>query len=95
MIGRVGTRKDILDTLAGFIREVIGEAWADEVDIRMEASFSDDLELESIEFVALAEKLRDHYGEQVDFVSWLSEKELDQILQLKVGDVVEYIERCL
>jgi hypothetical protein len=28
-------------------------------------------------------------------VPWLSSKELDEIIALKVGDVVEYIERCL
>ena len=93
MIDPLGTRKDILDTLAGFIREVISEAWADEMDIRMQPSFSDDLELESIEFVVLAEKLQAHYGD-VRFVDWLSTKELDEIIGLKVGEVVEFIAQC-
>jgi acyl carrier protein len=59
----------------------------------METSFGSDLELESIEFVALAEKLQARY-EKVDFVRWLSEKELEEIIELKVGDVVTYIDTC-
>lgn len=88
-------RDEILDIVAGFIREVIGEDWADEVDISLETSFSGDLELESIEFVALAEKMQAHYGEPVDFVGWLSDKELDAIIGLSVGEVVEFIAQCL
>jgi len=90
-----GLYQQTLDTLAGFLREVIGEDWAEEVDITTETSFSADLELESIEFVALAEKLQGHYGTSVDFVGWLSDKEIDEIISLKVGDVVEFIARCL
>ena len=58
-------------------------------------SFNEDLELESIEFVALAEKLQQRYGERVDFIGWFSGKPLDVILALRVGDLVEYIDRCL
>ena len=61
--------------------------------ITMDTSFGSDLELESIEFVALAEKLQARY-EKVDFVRWLSEKELEEIIELKVGDVVTYIDTC-
>ncbi len=85
---------EILADLRTFLVEVIGEAWAHDVTIDVDTSFSDDLELESIEFVALAEKIQAHYGARVDFVSWLSNLELDAILALRVGDVVEYIARC-
>jgi len=83
-----------LDTLAGFIREVLGEDWADEVEIGPDTSFADDLEMESIEFVALAELVQGHYGAHIDFVEWLSNLELDQIIGLTVGEVVEFIDRC-
>ena len=87
--------QETLDRLAGFIREVIGEEWADEVEIEAGTSFNDDLELESIEFVALAEKLQGHYGERVDFVGWLSGKDINEIIQLTVGDLTEFIVGCL
>ena len=34
------------------------------------------------------------FGEEVNFVRWLSEKELDEVIDLKVGDVVEFIDSC-
>jgi acyl carrier protein len=75
--------------------EVIGEDELLMVDeITMDTSFNDDLELESIEFVALAEKLQQHYGAKVDFVGWISTKELDQIIALTVGELVEFILSC-
>jgi acyl carrier protein len=84
-----------LEEVARMILEVIGEDWELDQEITRETSFAEDLELESIEFVALAEKLQTTYGAKLDFVPWLSSKELDEIIALKVGDVVEYIERCL
>ena len=83
-----------LTTVAGLIHEVIGEDWDLEEEITLETTFSDDLELESIEFVSLAEKMQATFGDDVDFVRWLSDKELDEVIDLKVGDVVEFIDAC-
>lgn len=84
---------ETLDVLRVVIEDVVGPEWAVDRPITMETSFGSDLELESIEFVALAEKLQARY-EKVDFVRWLSEKELEEIIELKVGDVVTYIDTC-
>jgi acyl carrier protein len=54
-----------------------------------------DLELESIEFVALAERMKGRYGRGVDFASWLSSMELKEIIGLEVGELVRFIVRCL
>ena len=89
------SQETTLDTVIGMLREVIGEDWNFDDPVTAETSFSDDLELESIEFVALAEKLQAKYGSRVDFVKWLSGKELDEIIKLKIGDVVGYIDQCL
>jgi acyl carrier protein len=88
------TREEVLATVARLIAEVVGEEWMEDRAITMETSFEKDLELESIEFVALAEKLQERYGKGVDFVGWLSGKELDEIIGLTVGDLVEFIVRC-
>lgn len=87
------TREEILATMTELLREVVGEAWANEVNITMDTSFSDDLELESIELVALAERVQGTYGGEIDFVGWLSTLELDEIIGLTVGDVVTFVER--
>jgi len=85
----------VLEQLSGMLRDVIGEAWAEDVPIGLETSFSNDLELESIELVALAEKLRTTYGQRVDFAGWVAGKELGEIIGLRVGEVVEFIVECL
>jgi len=87
--------RESLGTVGSLIRQVIGEDWDDTEEIGLETSFGEDLELESIEFVALAEKLTETYGDAVPFVAWLSTMDLNQIIALKVGDLVEYIDQCL
>jgi acyl carrier protein len=86
--------EEILQTVEQLIVEVAGDEVALAGPITMTTSFSADLELESIEFVALAEKLQQHYGQRVDFVGWISKKELDQIINLTVGELVEFIASC-
>jgi acyl carrier protein len=85
----------VLARLSELLREIIGEAWADDVVITRATSFNRDLELESIEFVTLAEKLTGEYGARLDFTGWLADMELDQIIGLSVGEVVDFICRCL
>jgi acyl carrier protein len=86
--------RTVLQDVSRMIRETIGEAWAEDVPIGMTTSFSNDLELESIEFVDLAERLRGAYGAEVDFAGWLATMELKEILALDVGRLVEFIARC-
>jgi acyl carrier protein len=88
------TREEVLATVARLIAEVVGEEWMEDRAITLETSFEKDLELESIEFVALAEKLQERYGKGVDFVGWLSGKELDEIIGLTVGELVGFVVRC-
>ena len=85
---------EILDTVARFIAEVMGEDLELDEPIVLSTSFNADLELESIEFVALGELLQEHYGDRVDFVGWLSSKELEEIISLTVGELVEFISGC-
>ena len=87
-------RNQTLQIVSELIVDVVGDELELDEPISMETRFSDDLELESIEFVALAEKLQERYGAQIDFVGWLSNKELDEIIALSVGDLVEFIESC-
>ena len=74
---------------------VIGDPELLHTDITMNTTFGGDLELESIEFVALAERLRAQFGERVNFVSFLAKKQVDDMVSLTVGDVVRYVTSCL
>ena len=88
------SHEDILRTVERLVLEIAGDEILLAGPITMQTSFNADLELESIEFVALAEKLQQHYGASVDFVGWISKKELDQIIALTVGELVEFIASC-
>ena len=87
-------RQEILQTVERSIVEIAGDEILLAGPLTMATSFNTDLELESIEFVALAEKLQLHYGASVDFVGWISKKQLDEIIALTVGELVEFIASC-
>lgn len=85
---------EIFDLMKQFITEVIGEEFVEEMDITMESSFTKDLEMDSIEIVSFSEKIKIHFGEQIDFTSWLSNMDLDELINLNLGTIVNYIEEC-
>lgn len=89
------TVDEVVDVIREQIYAVIGEEWRDETPVAYETSFGDELEFESIEIVALSERLNEIYGDQVNFVAWLSEMELDEIIDLRVGTLAEFITKCL
>lgn len=91
----VAVDETVLATVSRLIVAIIGEQYVLDLAIGMDTSFNADLELESIEFVALAAALREHYGDRVDFVSFLAEKEVEEIIALRVGEVVSVIETSL
>ena len=85
----------IVETIARLVHQVIGEDLDVELDITADSSFSEDIELESIEFVALGEQLQLTYGERIDLVGWFGELDLDEIIDLTVGELAEFIAACL
>ena len=85
----------IRSEVAELIGQVVGEDYLLDIEIDMETTFNDDLELESLEFVALAEKVVERYGDRVDLVGWFSELDLDSIIDLTVGELVTFIHDCL
>lgn len=85
----------VLELLEGLVRDIVGEDYALGIELDMDTSFAEDLELESIEFVRLGEKLQEHYGEKVDLVAWFAEFDVDQIINLTVGELVDFIRRSV
>lgn len=85
---------EIFNLMTQFITEVIGEEFVEEMDITMESSFTKDLEMDSIEIVSFSEKIKSHFGEKIDFTGWLSNMDLDQLINLDLGTIVNYIEEC-
>jgi acyl carrier protein len=84
-------RAQILREVIAILQSVVGEDWVHETPITMETTFSRDLEVESIELVVLFEKLRERYGDGIDFPEWLTGMDTDAVMNLTVGDLVDFI----
>jgi acyl carrier protein len=81
----------VLAEVTEMISEVIGVDELVGLEIGLGTSFQEDLEVESIEFVVLSERLMARYGDDVDFVGWMAGMELDEIIALTVGDLVAFV----
>ena len=80
-----------LEVIIGLIREAVNEDWIEDFEIDADTNFNDDLELESIELVVIAEKIQSHYGAAIDFNNWLGSLELDQMMALTVGQLADFV----
>jgi len=85
----------VLDDITSLIAEVLGEDSLLDTEVTRATSFSDDLALESIEFVQLSEKIQDRYGERVNLAAFIADLDIDGIMALTVGHLVGYIEAQL
>jgi acyl carrier protein len=81
------TKPEVVTTLAEMISDVLGGTV---FDITAVSSFKDDLEFQSIQFIALAEQIQERFPD-VDFVTWLGSMEMPQVLALRVGDVADLV----
>ena len=84
-------REEIFVLMKQFITDVIGEEFVEEMDITLESSFNKDLEMDSIEIVAFSEKIKQHFGDTINFTGWLSQMDIDQLIGLNLGMIVNFI----
>jgi acyl carrier protein len=85
----------VLGEIDGMLRGILDEYGLDDAEIAMDTKFHDDLELESIDLVTLAGKLEERYGSSVNFAEFIAELELEEIIALTVGKLVEYVATAL
>lgn len=86
--------EQILAVIVDAIRTTISEDWIEDYEIGLETRFNEDLEIESIEFVKIADVIVDKFGRDVDIIGWLSGKTIHELIDLKVGDICRYIAAC-
>ncbi|MFK0251671.1 acyl carrier protein [Amycolatopsis azurea] len=85
----------VLADIAVMLRELLEEYGLDDAEIGRDTKFHDDLELESVDLVTLSGRLRDHYGDKVNFAEFIAERELDEIIALTVGELVDHVVESL
>lgn len=91
----INKQERIFEQLKQFISEVIGADVAEELNITKESIFTKDLEMDSIEIVAFAEKVKNYYGKNIDFTGWLSGLDLDELINLSLATIVIFISNAL
>jgi acyl carrier protein len=77
------------------IRSTINEDWIQDIEIERSTRFNDDLEIESIEFIKIANAIQQHYGARLDVAGWLSGKGIHELIALSVGDLSDYVAAAL
>ncbi|MDR1136136.1 MAG: acyl carrier protein [Clostridiales Family XIII bacterium] len=86
------TKQDaVFNKLKLMVTEIIGEDVARLIDITENSKFVSDLGMDSIVMVSFAEKVNKVYGEEVDLMTWISKKNVRQLLKLSMGDLAEFI----
>ncbi|MDQ1287401.1 MAG: acyl carrier protein [Actinomycetota bacterium] len=81
----------VLDDVAQMIVRILGTCDLEDLGIGMETSFHDDLEMESIDLVTLAGMLTGEYGADVNLAEFLADKDLDEVIDLTIGDIVDFV----
>ena len=81
----------VLADVRRIVVEVIGEDYVSELDIERDTAFRADLDVESIELVALGEALRARYGDGIRLAQWIGDMELDEIIAMTVGQLVDHV----
>lgn len=86
----------VLADIGGMLTTLLEDEYGlDDIEITMTTTFNRDLELESIDLVTLAGLLQERYGRQVNFAEFLAGMEFDEIIELTVGRLVEYVVQSL
>lgn len=93
-VGDAGPAQVLAD-ISGMLGEMLEEYGLEDLEITMDTSFHDDLELESIDLVTLAGRLQQRYGEPVNLAEFLADKDLDEVIGLRIGALVDYVVNCL
>ncbi|WP_234313860.1 acyl carrier protein [Streptomyces sp. NBRC 109706] len=89
--GPATSPEGVLAEISRLLRELLAEYALEDAEITRDTSFHDDLELESVDLVTLSGALRDTYGDRVNFAEFIADLELDEIIALTVGQLVDHV----
>jgi len=82
-------------TVTGTIIDVVGQEFYEECEVGLDSTFAEDIELESMEMMEIAERLMQTYEGKVDFVAWFADMELEDIIELTLGGLIDFIVKSL
>ena len=82
---------DVLGTVTELLAPLVGDLDVLGIQITRDTAFHEDLELESIDLVTFAGILAEHYGPDVDLADFLSQMDLDEVIELRIGDITDFV----
>src|ERR1700744_2867922 len=83
---------ELCAAIAGLLLDVTGMPAA-EIGARIapESALEGDLGLESMELVELGERMRAEFGDRVDLAAYVARLDIDELIELRVADLVAYV----
>jgi len=90
-----GTRIDVFDEVVDLIQGVQDGYDPGAETITRETSFQRDLAFESIDIVVLGSRLTETFGPSVNFAEFLSTLTIQEIIGMRVGDLVDYVAKAV
>lgn len=82
----------VLQEIGAILESVRGDLeLTDTIEITMDTRFQEDLALESIDLVQLGGRLDARYDGRVNFAEFIADLELDEIIELTVGRLVDFV----
>src|SRR6266545_2874858 len=83
--------ESVRSTVEGTIIDVVGRWYYEECQAGLDSTFAEDIELESMEVMEIAERLIETYEGKVDFITWFSGMDFEELIVLTIGDVVDFV----
>jgi acyl carrier protein len=83
--------ESVRETVEGTIIDVVGRWYYEECQAGLDSTFAEDIELESMEVMEIAERLIETYEGKVDFITWFSGMDFEELIVLTIGDVVDFV----
>lgn len=84
----------LLNEVIALVRAAINEDWILDMEMDADTSLNRDLEIESMDFVAIANLMQQQYGDVLDIAAWLSGKDIKQLVNLTIGDLASHVANC-
>jgi len=81
----------VFDEVRAILLGILDQYGLDDVEISRDSTFHDDLGLESIDLVTVGGQLAERYGERVNLAAFLAEQDLDAVISLRVGTLVDFV----
>ena len=84
-------RTTAFDAVAELLAPLIGDLDLLDIRITPDSTFHEDLQLESIDLVTFSGILAEHFGPAVNLADFLTHKDLDEVIELRVGAIADYV----